>query len=316
MPSSNAMPSATSPTKEFKPSIGQMTVDIGLATIPDMNGMRANLLAALKAGGKTQLQGTKLDLVLFVVIGKATPLDPATIYASLENTQISSGDMFVDKDDQRGYYQDKITVQLLINEPDGSQSTRFTRVSDGPETANGTSSTSSSVSFSFSGSANVGFFGPTPTAGAGVSVGSSVSHSFARNLTDFRVANNSDNHTVSHDYIMSASSGGAYAKATDLVPSDLDFVSAFQGIKLYEPPPLALNNLNIISQAAWQADNNDDIAETLTLKIIVTQQCSMVDGTNNFFTVLKHSSGQIVTYSYSLALPMNLVSQSTDSVTV
>lgn len=289
-----------------------MTVDIGLASVPDMHGMRAMLLAALKASGKTQLQGTKLDLVLFVVIGKATPLDPATIYASLENTQISSGEMFIDQDDQRGYYQDKITVEMVINEPDESQSTRFTRVSDGPETANGTSSTSSTVSFSFSDSANVGFFGPTPTGGAGVSAGATVSRSFARNLTDFRVANNSDNRTVKHDYIMSASSGGAYDKATDLVPSDLDFISSFQGIKLYEPPPLALNNLNIISQAAWQADNNDDVAETLTLKIIVTQQCSMVDGTNNFFTVHSHSSGQIVTYSYAFDLPMHLVSQSTD----
>jgi hypothetical protein len=316
MPSPSSLQPINSPTKEFKPSIGQMTVDIGLLSVPNLNGMRQTIQAALQAGGKTQLQGTKLDLVLYVVIGKATPLDPATIYVSLENTQIASGDMMANADDHRGYYQDKVTVQMFIKEPDGTPSTRFTRVSDGPETANGTASTSSTVSFSFSESANVGFFGPTPTAGAGVSVGSSVSHSFSRNLTDFRVANNSDNRIVSHDYVMSSSSGGAYDKAVDLVPIDLDFVSSMKGIKLYNPPPLALNNLNLISQAAWQADSIDDVHETLTLQIQVNQQCTMVDGSNNFFSIARHATSQILTYSYAFHLPMDVVAQSTDAQTI
>lgn len=316
MPSPSSLPPVNSPTKEFKPSIDQMSVDIGLASVPDINGMRQMIQTALKADGKTQLQGTKLDLVLFVVIGKATPLDPATIYVSLENTQIASGDMMANSDDHRGYYQDKVTVQMFIKEPDGTPSTRFTRVSDGPETANGTASTSSTVSFSFSESGNVGFFGPTPTASVGISVGSSVSHSFSRNLTDFRVANNSDNRIVTHDYVMSASSGGAYDKAVDLVPVDLDFAASMQGIKLYDPPPLALDNLNIISQAAWQADNTDDVHETLTLQIQVTQQCSMVDGSNNFFSISRHATASIVTYSYALSLPMDAVAQSGQSTDV
>lgn len=316
MPSPSSLPAVNSPTKEFKPSIGQMSVDIGLASVPDINGMKQMIQTALQGSGKTQLQGTKLDLVLYVVIGKATPLDPATIYVSLENTQIASGDMMINADDQRGYYQDKVTIQMFIKEPDGTPSTRFTRVSDGPETANGTASTSSTVSFSFSESANVGFFGPTPTAGVGVSVGSSVSHSFSRNLTDFRVANNSDNRIVAHDYVMSSSSGGAYDKSVDLVPVDLDLITAMKGIKLYNPPPLALHNLNIISQAAWQADNNDDVHETLTLQLQVTQQCTMVDGTNNFFSVSRHASAQIVTYNYAFSLPMDAVAQSGQSTDV
>lgn len=307
--------SSVTPTKDWFPDLHQQSYDLALLSLPDLPGIRDAMALAIKNGGYGQ--PTRLSPVARVIIGKASPADPATIWISLENTQIASGKMLINNDDHKGWFQDRIDVELTILEPDGTPSTRFNRVSDGPQTGNGSSSTSSSISFTFSASGSIGFFGPTPTGSVGGSAGVSESHSFGHSLEDFRVENNSDSLVARHSYIMAASSGAAYNKAIDLAPDggSIGLTAAFQGIKLYDPPPLATANLQLISQCVWQAANSLEVADTLTLRIGITQHVSDVDGTNEFFNIHRHSRGLTLHYTYTVSLPMAAVAQSTDALT-
>lgn len=256
-------------------------------------------------------QKCKLDLVVHVIMAKASDVDPVSIWVSLENSLISSGKMTDDDDDKRGYFQDRVIVDMWLEDKHGKKLTSFRRVSDGPSTVNGSSSTSSSVSFSFSSSlsASVGFFGGTPTGnvGGGINVGVSESHSFSKSLSDFRAINNSDQYRTSHTYKMSASSGGAYNKAVDLVPKgdSIGFFDAFKGIKLYSPPDLAVANLPLISQAVWQANDNKDHHEDVVVKVQVKQRVVLVDGRNDFVSVHSHSGGWELAYGHTETLKLS-----------
>lgn len=244
---------------------------------------------------------SKLDLSLACSISKGGDDQPIQIIASLENSTISCGGLLVDARDNKSYFQDRVNVSMTIERhPD------LVRVSDGPATANGSSSTSSTISFSVSGGVNAGFFGPTPTGGANVGASMSSSHSFSRNLSDFTVTNRSDNHTARHEYHMNASSGAPYKHPHDLVPVDnMDFGDHFKGITLFDPPELAIANLPIISQMVWQANHNRDIDETLMLTIKVEQHLASVSGTNKFFTVHWDTGGQTITYTHKERLPLH-----------
>lgn len=265
-------------------------------------GMKQSPLDMVRAAGGVTPKA-QLDLVVTCTVGKAGPDKPMTIHVSLENSHISSGNMLWDDDDKRGYFQDLVEVGMYLIADGGRVMQDFDRAADGPQTANGSSSTSSSVSVSFSAgaSANIGFFGDTPTAGAGLSgsVGITNTHAFARNLTDFKVINHSDQRRILHEYKMSASSGGKYDRDVDLVPDHLGFGESFSGIKLHHPPALATSNLPLISQAVWQANSNKEYDQTIQLGIIVRQRTILVEGTNNFGKVAQHADAKGFSYRHS-----------------
>lgn len=302
---------ATTPHRDWITSVPQQSADLGAASF---NAMPAFLLDPFKKtfpGGKLPvIQPTQVGLIVHVIMAKPSATEPVTIWASLENSAISSGKMMVDKPDQKGWFQDEVTIEMWLEDLNGQKRTDLLRISDGPNTVNGTGSTSSSVSFSFTGSANAGFFGPVPTGGASVGTSVSESHSFSANLEDFRVVNNSDQYTAIHHYLMSkAASGAPYNKPTDLVPSgsDIGFTQAFGGIQLYSPPDLAIANLPLASQCVWQANHPNEIKVGVNLKIRVTQHAVMVDGTNKFFSVSAHSSAQTMTYGHAEPIPLMML---------
>jgi hypothetical protein len=132
-------------------------------------------------------------------------------------------------------------------------------------------------------------------------LGITNSHSFSKNLSDFKAINYSDQRLIKHSYKMSESSGGAYEKANDLVPkgSDIGFFEAFEGIKLHRPPDLATSNLPIISQAVWQSVSSREYRETIYAVIKVTQRVMLVEGRNDFVKVHAESSGIKVSHWHS-----------------
>lgn len=239
-----------------------------------------------------------LSLVAKITIGKASTRDPITVHVNLLGTSISSGGLVADKDDERGYFQDQIKVTMhLENHP------QLIRVSDGPNTQNGTSHTTSSVSFSFGESGGAGFFGGTPTGNVGVNVGMSASNSFSRDLTDFKVVNKSDSHVVVHQYLMAASSKGPYSHPADLVVMP-NFVESFEGIDLAEPPSLAVDDFPIISQAVWQAQDNRPINETIMLQVTIEQHLSFVSGYNHWLWIDKSWKGMNVSFQWNEKIPL------------
>jgi len=302
---------ATTPHRDWITSVPQQSADLGAASLNAMPPFLLDLLKNTLPGGKLPVvQPTRIGLVVHVIMAKPSASEPVTIWASMENSAISSGKMMTDKPDQKGWFQDQVTVEMWLEDLNGQKRTDLLRISDGPNTVNGTGSTSSSVSFSFSSSVNAGFFGPVPTGGASVGTSVSESHSFSTNLEDFRVVNNSDQYTAVHHYLMSKSANGpAYNKPTDLAPNgnDIGFTQAFQGIQLYTPPDLATANLPLASQCVWQANHHNMIKVGVNLKIRVTQHVVMVDGTNNFFSVASHSSAQTATYGHAEPIPLMML---------
>ncbi len=296
-----------SPTRQWKTVVAQKSIDLGMTSINALPSfIKDTMLATLKQSGKTTFQPSKVDLVLDVRIGKASLTEPVTVFASLESSNVSSGTMMINTDSQKGWYQDSVLVEMWLENTNGDARADLMRIADGPDTVNGSGSVTSSVSISFSGGANVGFFGGTPTGGASASIGISDTNSFSRNLTDFRTINTSDQFRATHEYKMSQSSGGAYDKATDLVPNgeNIGFAGAFQAIRLFTPPDLAINNLPLLSQCAWQANHTRDIKDSIMLKIRVTQHSAMVDGTNKFFTIASHASAQTNVYTHTEPVPL------------
>ncbi|WP_326523919.1 hypothetical protein [Sphingomonas sp.] len=274
--------------------VGQYFSD---AKLPGLNISVLDLMRQAATAARQPLQESHLDLVISVTVGKGGANQPMTVHVSLEDSIISSGGMLFDRNDKRGYFQDQIVVEMFLTSDGQTPRSDFRRVSDGPQTVNGSGATSSSVSVSFSvsGSVNAGFFGGTPTGGGsvGASLGVTNSHSFSRNLADFKAVNTSTQTLIQHTYKMSQSSGAAYDSANDLVPKGdaIGFFDAFKGIVLYNPPDLATSNLPLISQAVWQATSNREYDETIGVAIKVTQRVVMAEGSNNFVEVHAESSG-------------------------
>ena len=256
-----------------------------------------------------EIQHSSLDLVLQVIMAKASPSDPLTVYASLENTEISSGAMIWDKTDQKGYFQDKVDIQMWLQDS-GGVIPFMRRLATSPDNVNGSSSTSSTIDNNFSMSGNVGFFGGTPTGGVNMGGGTSDSHTFSRNLSDFRVEVDVHDKVVQQSYIMSASSGGPYKNPWDLIPdpnNQMAFADHFSGIKLYDPPVLATKSLPLMTQAVWQSDDSKEVDAPAgwTLHIEITQRLTHIEGTNEFFDVRPTTYPYLViTYKYDEHVPI------------
>lgn len=268
------------------------------------------VLPAMKAALGQNLQHSTLDLVLYVIMAKASPSDPLTIFASLENTEISSGPMIWDTDDEKGYYQDKIDVTIWLQDS-GGVIPYMRRIASAPDNVNGDASTSSTIDNNFSVGGNIGFFGGTPTGGVNAGAGTSDSNTFQKNLKDFRVEVDVHDKVVKQSYLMSASSGGPYKQVYDLVPdpnTQMSFGAHFSPIKLFDPPLCAVKSLPLLTQVVWQADDSTeyDAPAGWELHIEISQHLSHIEGTNQFFNVHTTPHPSInVKYAYVEPLPIH-----------
>lgn len=166
-------------------------------------------------------------------------------------------------------------------------------------------------------SSNGGFFGPKMlTGGGGLSGGGSESHSFSRNLADFRVVRNSDAQTIHHSYRMSMSSGGAYARPSDLLPTIkntgfLDGISTvFTGFTLFSPPDLAVNDMGLISQCVWQAQDGQVHTDDLYVVIDVAHHLAEVyfdSGSPAFGGGQMHAPQTVVHHQHAEKIAMGAI---------
>jgi hypothetical protein len=184
----------------------------------------------------------------------------------------TSGNLGIDRDDKRGFFTESAVVSMALS---GS---RFAIEQDSPSTTMGQEATTSTTSIGVNVSA--GTFGDTPTTnvGGGVTIGSS----FSRNLTDFRVVNNSDDHRLLHRYLLAASSGGSYDEPKDLL--DMSVGGQFTGACLFKLPPISVSNLPLASQAIFIADADPD-ETSLQLSVSVQHNLREVEKTFELFVV-------------------------------
>lgn len=206
----------------------------------------------------------------------------------------TSGSLGTDRDDKRGYFTESAVVTVSLS------GDRFAIEQDSPSTTMGQEATSSTTSIGVNVSA--GTFGDTPTAnvGGGVTIGSS----FSRNLTDFRVVNNSDDSRLSHRYVLAASSGGKYDEPKDLL--DLSVGGQFTGACLFKLPPIAVSNLPLASQVIFigDADAGVDAGEEQTLSISIQHNLREIEKTFQVFAVTMDSWARSWTSTLTEAIPM------------
>jgi hypothetical protein len=278
-------------------------------------------------------QSARLSLRMKLILAKADPRSPVTLWVSLEDTEISPGSPPEHKEDSHhGWFQDRVEVSMslvrrkdvpLSQIPGALQAAKLPgvhlpdplptypmipemrRISDGPQTWNGSGSVTSSVSFSFTASFSGGFFGDVPTANVSAGGGVNISHSFSRTMQDFETKNETAGDKTDHTYFLTMSSIGAYTQPRDLVPDpdSMDFTAHFKGIKIGVPPPLATANMEIISQGVWQATHNKDIAEDALLRVVVVQHVADVEGTNQFVAVGINARSKTATYTVDVPIP-------------
>lgn len=171
--------------------------------------------------------------------------------------------------DIRGFFTESVEISMAFQNTDG-----LVIKQDSPETTPEAGSVTSSVSQNFNG----GFFGADLTAGAGLSIGNSVTAS----LQDFSVINHSDNTVVRHTYKMAMSRGGdRYDVPTDLL--DLSAGGQFLGAPLHELSARATSNLPIVSQVLFWTPR--DLKETRKLAISITHVTRKVEKTFKLFSV-------------------------------
>lgn len=180
-----------------------------------------------------------------------------------------TGEMTFTRDGKRGWYNERTDVRIGLDNVD------FIIEEDAPPTAMGAAATTSSTALSVN--VGAGTFGATPTTnvGAGVTIGSS----FTRNLTDFRVENNSDNTEVFHQYFLAASSGGGYGSPESLM--DMSAGGQLQGGPLFDLPEVAISNLPILSQVIFRSRVPQKTDTKLT--ITITQRLVWCEKTFKFF---------------------------------
>jgi hypothetical protein len=252
-------------------------------------------------------QKPRLALVYSAIIAREDLNAPVTVWVSLEGSSVNPGlPLQDDRDDARGYFQDQVDVTMSIGTDAQPSVDYFVRTSDGPATYSGGGSVSSSVSVSVSGNLSVGFFGGTPTGNASVGGSVTETHSFSNTLADFEVANDSSLHDnlISHSYRMSKSDGAAYSEPEDLVPQQ-SFTGAFKGVQLYKPPPLAVNDLPILSQAIWQSTDSARAMNPHRLFVRVRQRLVWVTATNKFFSIDKSHLTALSDWSDIIDLPLD-----------
>ncbi|HSV65639.1 MAG TPA: hypothetical protein VLJ59_07010 [Mycobacteriales bacterium] len=196
------------------------------------------------------------------------------VTVSLDGTSVKATDaekLATDRDDKRGWYTEWVEVQVTLDNPD------FVVRQDAPQTTMGSGAVSSTTSLSIDASA--GTFGPTPTTnvGAGLTIGSSVSH----NLTDFKIQNRSTDQLVKHRYKLAQTSGGAYESPGDLV--NMSAAGQFQGSPLFTLPDLAITNLPVLTTVIFMSTSPQQ--QDVNLSITVTHHLAQVEKTFKVFSV-------------------------------
>ncbi len=196
-------------------------------------------------------QNIRCDLNMDVSLVTArTPSDSIRkfLYVSLEGTRLTNGPMARDQDDIRGYFTEKVLVEISLT--DGNL------VQDKPTSTqiggNYTDGTDQSI--------NLGVFATDPT--ASVTFGHNTSASTS--IDDFYVENISSDTQVNHNYKLGAVQGGKYDEVTDLVGS------VFEAGKLHRIPPRASSSLDLSSKCLFQIDNNVEGTHTLWVKLTHT----------------------------------------------
>lgn len=194
------------------------------------------------------------------------------VTVSLAGTSVKAsktGEMASTRDGKRGWYNERTDVRIKIDNAD------FIIEEDAPPTAMGGAATTSSTALSVN--VGAGTFGPTPTTNVGA--GATIGSSFSRNLTDFRVENNSGNTEVFHQYFLAASSGGGYGSPESLM--DMSVGGQLQGAPLFDLPEIAISNLPILSQVIFRSrtPQKQDAKVTIT----VTERLVWCEKTFKFF---------------------------------
>ncbi len=253
---------------------------------------------------------------------------------NLDGTTVSPGVLVNNNGLTRGWYLDKITVEMYIEEPHAS---RFVLRKDSPQGKNGSANTSSSISDTIG--IQGGVFADNPMAMGNFS--ETITSSFNHNLEDFKIVNQSNvvkNDHVLHIYKMSGCSNGAYNGHHDLVnESAVSFVNVSQQLNwsdvvnaaiaggvaagvavgvvaartkailkngvLYDLPDLATSKFPIISQGLWMTSDDEDFRDVPTFRIVITQYVSRVSGYLHGDTPDGHYQGW--KKSYILSTPID-----------
>lgn len=263
------------------------------------------------------------------ILAKADLNSPVSFWASLQTSEINPGKLLFDADQHRGWYQDLVTVDMSIVRKNAKgeyeRATEFILMDSGPETHNGSGSVSSSVSFTFSANFSGGFFGDTVTANAGGSASVSETHSFSHGYSDFDTDKDSEDEVARTTYKMEiAASGAKYSNPVDLFPATSPG-SVLKGLvgalSLYDVPALAKHDLQLISQAVWQANTSDWIAKDGVLLISITQrlaEAEILNAPGPVFGLTKiplpRSGIHTLHYSYEVPLPFSGMKKTVVSV--
>lgn len=233
------------------------------------------------------------------------------ISVNLQNCRVGPGNLMHDQDDLRGFFLDRVKVQMWFQKQDDIHPDVSKRLTDihlvksAPEGApNSSGNISSSISFSMNESA--GAFGEIPTASVGSSV--NIGHSFSHQITDFTYLNHSVTDLLDHEYIMTQSGSGQPYNIKS--PGDA-FVdsgqSPFVGVRLASIPSLAKSNFPVASQGVWMVKlgNKDKLEDqTVNLFIQLSGHYAHIEGTNNGFTIShKHQINKASTW-YRKSIPL------------
>lgn len=237
------------------------------------------------------VRNSTLNLVMHFKMSHEVDGGATALHVSLEDSTISSGPLYWDSAESKGYFQDQVIVTMTLEEHP-----ELYRVDDGPQGQNGSAHTSSTVSTTTS--VNAGVFGDVATGGGSVS--QSDSNTFSRDLSDFAIANRSDSHIISHTYSMTAASGSPYKHPVDLIKVERT-LGIIDGFTVSDPPTLAVTNLPIISQATWASEV--PITETVIFDLHVQQHLTHVTGYNHFAAVHEVAEGKLVNFTHREKIP-------------
>jgi hypothetical protein len=196
------------------------------------------------------------------------------------------------RDDVKGWFTESVTVTMGFSLP------RITIEQDSPSTTMGSAATTSSTAIGIN--ENLGTFGPVPTTGIGAGI--TIGNSFTANVTDFRITNDSSNTQVVHHYLLAASRGGPFNQPQDLV--NLSAEGQFEGTPLFDPPPLAISNLPILSQAIFLTP--PDVGDS-PLTIHITHTLLKVEKTFEVFVTQVNASRRTWSYQWAPLVPLSQV---------
>lgn len=201
-----------------------------------------------------------------------------------------TGKMTNNRDDKRGYYTESAQVTMSLEDRNASL------YADGPQTTTGSSATTSSTAIGVNVGAGTFAAMPTTSASFGLTIGSS----FTRDLSDFKVQNNSTLQQLVHNYQLATTTGGTYNSANDL--PDTSSGGYFKGCPLFRLPDLAVSNLPIMSQGIWIVDSKKAIDTAVNIHVV--HHLVRVEKTFEFSKVKLNIQRYTITRDYRLPIPM------------